>query len=72
MKIVMIILCIIGYMTIGFGLSVTFARGFTIDEKDEAMFLFLWPFLLIFAAGETALEWLTKMAKSLSEKLSRK
>jgi hypothetical protein len=58
-------------MTIGFGLSVTFARGFMIDEKDEAMFLFLWPFLLIFAAGETALEWLTKMAKNLSEKLPK-
>lgn len=71
MKIVMIILCIIGYMTIGFGLSVTFARSFVIDEKDEAMFLFLWPFLLIFAAGETALEWLTKMAKNLSEKLPK-
>lgn len=71
MKIVMIILCVIGYMTIGFGLSVTFARGFMIDEKDEALFLFLWPFLLIFAAGETALEWLTKMAKNLSEKLPK-
>lgn len=71
MKIVMIILCIIGYMTIGFGLSVTFAREFMIDEKDEALFLFFWPILLIFAAGETALEWLTKMAKNLSEKLPK-
>lgn len=71
MKIVMIILCVIGYMTIGFGLSVTFARNFEIDEKDEALFLFLWPVLLIFAAGEAALEWLTKMAKNLSEKLPK-
>lgn len=71
MKTLMIILCIIGYMAIGFCLSVTFAKGFTIDEKDEAMFLFLWPILLIFAAGETVLEWLTKMARNLAEKLSK-
>lgn len=71
MKIVMIILCIIGYMMIGFGLSVSFAKFYRIDEKDEASFLFLWPFLLILAVGELALEWLTKMAQKLSEKLPK-
>ena len=71
MKIVMIILCVIGYMTIGFGLSVTFAKQWSIDEKEEALFLFLWPILLIGASGEVALEWLTKMANKLSEKLPK-
>ena len=71
MNILIVILCIIGYMAIGFGLSVTFAKLWSIDEKEEALFLFLWPFLLIFAAGEAALEWLTKMAKNLSEKLPK-
>lgn len=71
MKILIIILCIIGYMVIGFGLSVTFAKGWRIDEKDEATFLFLWPFLLILTVGELALEWLTKMAQKLSEKLPK-
>lgn len=71
MKILIVILCVIGYMTIGFGLSVTFAKQWSITEKEEALFLFLWPTLLIFAAGEAALEWLTKMAKNLSEKLPK-
>jgi len=70
-NILIVILCIIGYMAIGFGLSVTFAKQWPIDEKDEALFLFLWPILLILAAGETVLEWLTKMAKNLSEKLPK-
>ena len=71
MKIVMIILCIIGYIAIGFGLSVTYAKGWLINEKDEAAFLFLWPALLIGATGSIVLEWLTKMAQKLSEKLPK-
>ena len=71
MKIVMIILCVIGYIAIGFGLSVMFARNWRIDKIEEASFLFLWPFLLIFAVGDLTLEWLTKMAQKLSEKLPK-
>lgn len=71
MKIVLIILGIIVYMAAGFCLSATFAKQWRIDEKDEAEFLFLWPILLIFAVGALALEWLTKKAIELSEKLPK-
>lgn len=71
MTVVFIVLGIITYIALGFGLSITYAKDWRIDEKEEAAFLFLWPALLVGAAGFITLEWLTKKARELSEKLPK-
>ena len=72
---IIVILCVIGYMAIGFGLLVLRAKKYSIQEVDSLAYLLVWPIVVIANAitngFEHFFEWVTKTARSLGDKLSK-
>jgi hypothetical protein len=72
---IIVILCIIGYMAIGFCLLVLRAKKYSIRESDSLTFLIAWPIVVLVNTFEYGFEhffgWVTKTARSLGDKLSK-
>ncbi len=72
---IIVILCIVGYMIIGFGLLVLRAKKYSIREVDSLAFLLGWPIVVLVNAVTDGFEkffvWVTKTARSLGDKLSK-
>lgn len=72
---IIVILCILGYMVIGFGLLVLRARKYSIREVDSLAFLLGWPIVILVNAitdgFQNFFEWVTKTARAFGDKLSK-
>lgn len=68
---IIVILCVIGYLAIGFIMLVFHAKRRLIDESDTVLFISLWPVVAVYKIADKALTWVTNTARYLSEKLPK-
>lgn len=69
--IIIVALCIVGYLAIGFCLLVLRARKHRIEFTDSAIMLTVWPIAMIVVGLDSGFTWVTNTARYLSEKLPK-
>ena len=68
---IIVVLSIIGYLTIGFVMLIFHAKKYVIDDTDTVLFTVLWPIVVMYKSVDKALVWVTNTARYLSEKLPK-
>jgi len=73
MKTVIIItLCVVAYLLIGFGVLVMRARTYDVDLEDTALALLLWPVIGLIYVFYYMIDRIRSNAQTLGEKLAKR
>ncbi len=68
---IIVILCIVGYLAIGFCLLVLHGKKYYIEFDDAAIMLFIWPIAILVKGLTAFIEYAKDKARYLSEKLPK-